>query len=189
MFGLYRHNLCLWNVNKLSKLENWVFCGNHHGGWHDRTLEGWGTKQSSKEVKERHQVSVFRHSCAWGGGCAVSCGLCCWRAAWGKRAEGHLHHLAQVFLYRILVTWENYSSLPALFNPLLKPPVCSHTELTAVAEGVTVMRGKFLTNGLKGKNQTWWEKATQTPKKKKKNQHSANWNRTPGKLLRTSSKL
>lgn len=103
----------------------------------------------------------------------LSAGTCCWRAAWGKQGRGALSPPGSGFLVdKILVTWENCSSLP-LFSPLSKPPVSSHTELAAVARGGTIMREKFLTKGLKGENrpsEKWLPKHLK--KKKTKKSHS-----------------
>lgn len=84
---------------------------------------------------------------------------------------------------RVLVTWENGPSLPPLSSPLLKPPVSSHTELTAVARGDSITRGNSLTEGLKGRNRPGEKRLPKNSQKKATRKIincSANWNRTPG---------
>lgn len=71
-------------------------------------------------------------------------------------------------VHRNLITWENCSSLPPFSSPLLKPPVSSHTELTAVARGDSIMRGKLSTKGLKEENRPDEKKLPKRSKNKQK---------------------
>lgn len=76
-------------------------------------------------------------------------------------------------VHRFLVTWENCPSLPSLSSPLLKPPVSSHTELTAVATGDSITREKFLTKSLSLKNRSGEKRL---PKHSQKRQHEKSFN-------------
>lgn len=86
-------------------------------------------------------------------------------------------------VHRVLVTWEKCSSLLLLSSPLLKAPVSSRTELTAVARGDSISRGKFLTKALKEKNRPGEKKLPKHSKNKQKQDKSFNVQQTGIVLL------
>lgn len=176
--GLYRGNLCLWNVKGLPKLKHWVFFGsNREVWWFDRRQGSHGLplglemKLNSEQMKIRKGTKYLSLDVTVLAVVLMCCHVVCllWRAEWREGGRWVPSPLGSWFLvYRFLVSRESCSSLhllllkspfpsDMLWKQTLKPPSSTQTELLLCWH---CCEKKLSNESFPENEQIWWGKTS-----------------------------